>query len=74
MYFSYNHKKLKDYRVNKKICLYYRGMIFLPLNIEEKIAISILEEEIEVEWSISNLLIYGSTFYLPYKSLGYTIN
>ena len=26
-------------------------MLFLPLNIEEKIAISILGEEIEVRWS-----------------------
>ena len=51
MYFSYNHKKLKDYCVNKKVCLYYRAMLFLPPNIEEKIAISILEEKIEVGWS-----------------------
>ena len=49
IYFGYNcySKKLLDHFVNKKVCLYYRGMLFISLNIEIKIAISILEEEIE---------------------------
>ena len=51
MHFNYKHKKLKDYCVNKEVCLYYREMLFFPLNIEEKIAISILGEEIELRWS-----------------------
>ena len=36
-----------DHFLNKKVFIYYRGMLFLPLNTEVKIAISILEEEIE---------------------------
>ena len=63
MYFNYNHKKLKDCCVNKKVCFYYRGMLFFPLNIEEKIAISILGEEIEMGWSrFSSIIVYRSKY------------
>ena len=52
-----------DYFVNKKVHLYYRGMLCFPLNIEEKIAISIIGKEIEVDWSrFSSIIEYRSKY------------
>ena len=51
MSFVYNYKKLKDYFVNNKVYLYYKGMLFFFPKYRGKNSNIILEKKIEVDWS-----------------------